>query len=97
MYSVVDMAKSQYVKSKFKVFHKILVLFRHSLYILEVLAYIQAISSHMNSIVDIGKSHNVKSKFKVFHKISVLFWIFSLYFRGFSIHSSYIIIYVLSC
>ena len=66
MYSVVDMAKSQYVKSKIKVFHKISVLFGHSLYISEVVAYIQAISSHMYSVVDIGKCQYVKSKFQGF-------------------------------
>ena len=62
MYSVVDIGKSQYVKSKFKVYHKISVLFGYSLYISEVLAYIQAICSHMYSVVDIGKSQYVKSK-----------------------------------
>ena len=53
-----------------------MVLFGYFLYISEVLAYIQAISSHIYSVVDIGKSHNVKSKFKVFHKISILFGYF---------------------
>ena len=66
MYSVVDIGKSQYVKSKIKVFHKISVLFGYSLYFSEVLAYIQAISSHTYSVVNIGKSQCVKSKFKVF-------------------------------
>ena len=78
MYSVVDIAKNQHVKSKFKVFHKISVLFGYSLYISEVLAYIQAISSHMYSVVDIAKSQHVQSEFKVFHKISVLIG-YSLY------------------
>ena len=73
MYSVVDIGKSQYVKSKFKVFHKISILFGYSLYISEVLAYIQAISSHTYSVVNIGKSQCVKSIFKVFHKIYVHF------------------------
>ena len=73
MYSVVDIAKSQHVKSKFKVFHKISVLFGFFLYISEVLAYIQAISSHTYSVVVIGRFQYVKSKFKVFHKMSVLF------------------------
>ena len=66
MYSVVDIGKSQYVKSKIKVFHKISVLFGYFLYISEVLAYIQAISPHTYSVVNIGKSQCVKSKFKVF-------------------------------
>ena len=78
MYSVADIGKSQYVKSKIKVFHKISVLFGYSLYISEVLSYIQAIFSHMYSVVDIGKSQYVKSKFKVFHKILVVFG-YSLY------------------
>ena len=96
-YSVVDIGKSQYVKSKFKIFHKISVLFGYSLYISEVSAYIQAISPHTYSVVNIGKSQFVKSKFKVFHNSFGTFWIlFSLYFRGFSIHSSYFLIYTLS-
>ena len=66
MYSVVDIDKSQYVKSKFNVFHKISVLFGYSLYISDVLAYIQAISPDMYSVVDIGKSQYVKSKFHGF-------------------------------
>ena len=73
MYSVVDIGKSQYVKSKFKVFHKISVHFGYFLYISEIVNNIPAISSYMYSIVDIGKSQYVKNKFKVFHKISVLF------------------------
>ena len=66
MYSVVVMAKSQYVKSKIKVFHRISVIFGYSLYISEVVAYIQAISPHTYSVVNIGKTQCVKSKFKVF-------------------------------
>ena len=81
MYSVVDIGKSQYVKSKFKVFHKISVVFGCSLFISEVLAYIQPISSHTYSVVNIGKSQCVKSKFKIFLKISVHFVYFSD-FRG---------------
>ena len=64
--------KSQYVKSKFKVFHKISVHVVYSCYISEVVVYIPAVSLiYMYSVVDIGKSHYVKSKFKVFHTISV--------------------------
>ena len=70
MYSVVDIGRNQYVKSKFKVFHKISVLFGYSLYF-RALAYIQAISSHTHPVVGIGKSEYVKRKFMAFHKISV--------------------------
>ena len=66
MYSIVDIGKSQYVKSKFKVFHKISVHFGYFLYISEIVAYIQAISSHTYSVADIGKSQYVKSKFQGF-------------------------------
>ena len=70
MYSVVDIAKSQHAKSKFKVFHKISVLFGYSLYF-RALAYIQAISSHTHPVVGIGRNEYVKRKFMAFHKISV--------------------------
>ena len=56
------------------------------LYISKVLAYIQAISSHMYSVFDIGKSQYVKIKFKVFHKISVLF--------GYSLYISEVLAYI---
>ena len=67
MYSVVDIAKSQYVKSKFKVFHKISVHFGYFPYISEVLGNIPAISSYTHSVVDIGKSQYFKKKFKAFY------------------------------
>ena len=63
MYSVVDIGKSQYVKSKFKGFHKISVLFGYFCYISEVVGYNPAMSSYMYSVVDIGKSQYVKRKF----------------------------------
>ena len=66
MYSIVDIANSQHVKSNLKVFHKISVFFGYFPHISEVLAYIQAISTHIYSVVDIGKSQYAKSKFKVF-------------------------------
>ena len=55
MYSVVDIGKSQYVKSKFKVCHTISVHVVYFCYILEVVGYIIAISSYMYSINDVGK------------------------------------------
>ena len=76
MYSVVDIAKSQHVKSKFKVFHKISVLFRCLSFIAEVIGCNPAISPHTHSVVEIGKSQYVKRKLKVFHKISVVFGYF---------------------
>ena len=72
MYSVVDIGKSQYVKSKFKVFHKISVHFVYFPNISEVVGFIPAISSYTHSVVDIGKSQYVKRKSKAFHKISVV-------------------------
>ena len=67
MYSVVDIAKSQHVKSKFKVFHKISVHFVYSPHISEVVGFIPAISSYTHSVVDIGKSQYVKrEKAKLF-------------------------------
>ena len=76
MYSVVDIGKSQYVKSKFKVFHKISVLFRCFSYISQVIGYNLAISSYMYSVVYIANSQHVKSKFIMFHKISVVLDVF---------------------
>ena len=66
MYSVVDIAKSQHVKSKFNVFHKISVLFGYFPYILELVRYILAISSYTHLVFDIGKSQYVKRKGKAF-------------------------------
>ena len=42
MYSIVDIGKSQYVRSKFKVFRKISVLFEYFPYVSEVVRYIPA-------------------------------------------------------
>ena len=71
-FSVVNIERSQYVKSKFKVFHKISVHFVYFPYISEVLGNIPAISLYTHSVVDIGESQSFKKKFKVFHKISVI-------------------------
>ena len=97
MYSVVDIGKTQYVKSKFKVFHQISVHFGYFLYISEVVGYFSVISSQTYSVVDIGNSHYVESKFKVFHKVSVKLCGNLMYFSCCRIHCSYILKYVLSC
>ena len=55
MYSIVDMGKCQYAKSKFKVHHKISVLLGHFAYILEVVGYNPATSSYMYSVISMVK------------------------------------------
>ena len=69
MYSVVDIGKSQYVKSKFKVFHKISVLVGYFLYISEAIGYTKNVFSQKYSAAGTGNTQYVKSKFKVFQKI----------------------------